>query len=680
MERKTTVMACKGILIATLWSAICVAGDLPNGNQILHSSASTNEAERIAAEIAGWLEPYRGRIGMVVNRDGDDIYMYGSFGSLQSIFSTYNITVAIYGKDKEVSFIGRLPTVVPKERRREMIEFIFRGEVEYGISPASMILEEDGRIRCQAWMPFESFTLQPKETKWRLMGSVIDKLWSFSEGVASVALGGDPEDGAGKIRRMRNFEEGEEAEAFRKSADADTKAILKRCFDKDAEVKMENSGDTWLDRYSGVGRGVRVGAINARFEDLARDIGSRYDVLPYSLVVKEGLVWNVCNVPEIVPAVIVGKIADFLMRMNENLKYSLYGIDFDTGRIWCQYALPVAVIPESDTDTPRNLYGVLIKTQPVFSVAQNSEELHSAMVKALLDGGDGQTATSGNVEDETGLAVELPLLTRMLNACDAWEAARYDLSKTNSTEAATRSRIARRKYMKYCGDNLTEEERRKEWPFDVEAFENGLAEKIVRDECGLYRVKGDCNDYDEGTTDDGNLAVNPSIRWVNRKMEAWATNVLDAAYRRLSKYEMVRLLDEKSVTDGTFGWIVGTNEYFIVQRVDEDHAFESRDYIYMRRDGDGKPKIAATFNSLPTSWAMHAVRSNMDADDTGQNNVAALMWNGVIDRGVDNFAKVKEILELTEQLEVVIENLELLEKEEARLRRRNDSPFPTVGR
>ena len=103
MERKTTVMACKGILIATLWSAICVAGDLPNGNQILHSSASTNEAERIAAEIAGWLEPYRGRIGMVVNRDGDDIYMYGSFGSLQSIFSTYNITVAIYGKRRSPS-------------------------------------------------------------------------------------------------------------------------------------------------------------------------------------------------------------------------------------------------------------------------------------------------------------------------------------------------------------------------------------------------------------------------------------------------------------------------------------------------------------------------------------------------------------------------------------------------
>ena len=68
---------------------------------------------------------------------------------------------------------------------------------EIGVSPASMILEEDGCIRCQAWMPFESFVRQPKEAKWRLMGSVIDKLWSFSEGVASVTFGGDPEDGVG---------------------------------------------------------------------------------------------------------------------------------------------------------------------------------------------------------------------------------------------------------------------------------------------------------------------------------------------------------------------------------------------------------------------------------------------------------------------------------------------------
>ena len=224
--------------------------------------------------------------------------------------------------------------------------------------------------------------------------------------------------------------------------------------------------------------------------------------------------------------------------------------------------------------------------------------------------------------------------------------------------------------MKYGDDGLTEEGRHKAWPFDVEAFERSLAEKVVCDECGLYRVKGDCNDYDEGTADDGSVAVNPSIRWVNRKMEAWATNALDAAYRRLSRDEAVRLLDAKSVTDGTFGWAVGTNEYFIIQRNDEDHAFEARDYIYMRRDGAGKPKIAVSFNSMPNSKAMYAGRSCMDADDMGQNNVAALMWNGVLNRGEDNGVKIRSLLEMAGELEVVIKNLNLLEREEELAKKR----------
>ena len=649
--------------------AFGIAASLAENAPCAQPSPSTNEAERIAAEIAGWLKPHQEKSEMVVERGVDDIYMYGSFGSLQSVFSTYGIVVAIYGKDKEVSFFGRLPTVVPQERRAAMLEFVFRGEVEYGISPASMILEDDGRIRCQAWMPFESFTLQPKETKCRLMGSVVDKLWSFSEGVASVALGGDPQDAAAKMRRISNFEGGDVAAALKKTADADTKAILARCFDKDAQITMGGTGDSWLDRFSGSG-GARVGVINARFEGLVHDIGGRYDVLPYSLVVKDGMVWNICQFPENVPDGIVGKMADILMRKNERLRYSLFGVDFDTGRMWCHYALPVAVIPEGDTDTPRNLYGVFIKTQPVTSVSRNSEELHSTMVNELLHGGGGQVATPCEAGTGMPTATELPLLTRMLEAYDAWEAARLDLSNTNAVATATRRRIASRKYMKYGDDGLTEEGRHKAWPFDVEAFERSLAEKVVCDECGLYRVKGDCNDYDEGTADDGSVAVNPSIRWVNRKMEAWATNALDAAYRRLSRDEAVRLLDAKSVTDGTFGWAVGTNEYFIIQRNDEDHAFEARDYIYMRRDGAGKPKIAVSFNSMPNSKAMYAVRSCMDADDMGQNNVAALMWNGVLNRGEDNGVKIRSLLEMAGELEVVIKNLNLLEREEELAKKR----------
>jgi hypothetical protein len=86
-----------------------------------------------------------------------------------------------------------------------MTEFIFRGEWQYGISTASIVLDDGGEVRCQAWMPFESFSLQPQETKSRLLGAVIDKLLSFSGGVASVLLGGTPAKAAAGIRRMSAF-------------------------------------------------------------------------------------------------------------------------------------------------------------------------------------------------------------------------------------------------------------------------------------------------------------------------------------------------------------------------------------------------------------------------------------------------------------------------------------------
>ena len=259
--------------------------------------------------------------------------------------------------------------------------------------------------------------------------------------------------------------------------------------------------------------------------------------------------------------------------------------------------------------------------------------------------------------------VALPLLTRMLNAHDAWVAARWNLSRTNSIETATRKRIADRKYMKCCDDGLSEERRRKAWPFDVDAFESNLAQKMVCDKYGLYCVKGECNDYREGTTDDGNVAINPSIRWMNRKMEEWATNVLDAVYRRLPKAEMVKMLDGNSVTEDTFCWNIGTNDYFVIQRLDDEQAFESRDYIYMRWNGTDEPVIVATFNSMPDSKAMFAVRSCMSRNPVGRNNMAALMWNKVVYRGVTDKNMIKMLLEAAKKagIGVATENLRMME-------------------
>lgn len=265
-------------------------------------------------------------------------------------------------------------------------------------------------------------------------------------------------------------------------------------------------------------------------------------------------------------------------------------------------------------------------------------------------------------DEDAASPIRTPLLCRMLNARNAWEDARWDMSRTNSMEAAVKSRMASRVCMRYCDDGLSEEARRQAWPFDVAAFERELAGKIARTDCGLYCVKGECNDYGEGTMDDGNVAINPSIRWMNRKMEAWATNALDGAYGRLSRGEMERMLGTASVNDGTFCWKVGANEYFIIQRVEEDSAFASRDYIYMRWDGAGEPVIAATFNSLPDAKIMSAVRSCIAGSPAGRNNLAALMWNEVVDRNEADTTVIRRFLKAAKEAgnEVAAGNLVMM--------------------
>lgn len=285
------------------------------------------------------------------------------------------------------------------------------------------------------------------------------------------------------------------------------------------------------------------------------------------------------------------------------------------------------------------------------------------MQKRQAAGGIGKERDgAARASNEIRPAVSMPLLTKMLNAYDAWEAVRWDLSNTNSLETATRQRIAAIKYMKYCDEGMDGEEQRKSWPFDVDAFESGLAQKMVYDKYGLYCVKGEYNDYDEGILEDGNVAVNPSIRWMNRKAEEWATNVLDGVYKRLAKDELERMLDAKIVNDGAFCWAIGTNEHFIIQRVDEDHGFESRDYIYMCWDGKAEPRIGASFKSMPNSKSMFAVRSCMAGNPVGRNNMAALMWNQVADRGATDVDMIKRLLKSAKKAGVVVaaDNLKIL--------------------
>ncbi|MBQ8124503.1 MAG: hypothetical protein IJ173_01320 [Kiritimatiellae bacterium] len=387
MKCPLTLKICHTLILSSAMLSGCISGNSDSGD-----ANAEAEAENIVKTISSWLEPYKGKLGTLVKREGATTYLYGSFGTFQSVFNRFHLTFVIDAEDREVQCYGYLPTIVCENRRREMIEFIFRGEFEYGLSTASMVLEDDGSVRCQAWSPFESFALQPKETQWRLIGAVVDKLLSFSEGVAGVALGGDPAEAAGEIERKSFFERMDETSALERAADADTKIVLERCFDKDDEIEVSDSGDKWLGAFARRGWDARVGIINGHFEDVVRDVGGLYDVLPYSLVVRDGMVWNICNVPDECPNEAIGEVAEALMKINQSLRCATFGIDFNTGKMWSHYAVPVSVIPSWDERPHGNLYGAFIKTKAVGSVAKNSEALHSTMVKVLLRADDAEVS------------------------------------------------------------------------------------------------------------------------------------------------------------------------------------------------------------------------------------------------------------------------------------------------
>lgn len=100
------------------------------------------------------------------------------------------------------------------------------------------------------------------------------------------------------------------------------------------------------------------------------------------------------------------------------------------------------------------------------------------------------------------------------------------------------------------------------------------------------------------------------------------------------------------------------------ESVDEDHGFESRDYIYMCWDGKAEPRIGATFNSMPNSKAMFAVRSCIAGSPSGRNNTAALMWNKVANRGETDGDMIKSLLKSAKKAGVAVaaDNLKVLDK------------------
>ena len=190
---------------------------------------------------------------------------------------------------------------------------------------------------------------------------------------------------------------------------------------------------------------------------------------------------------------------------------------------------------------------------------------------------------------------------------------------SNAVEIASRPRGE----MKFCYDLLTEDERAKVWPFDVESFEAELESKMVCDEEGLYRLKPEFAEKAGGLKEDGLVAVNPTIRWVNHKMEQWATAQLDAVCKRMDDESFCKMSGAEVMPKGTIAWDMGEEEYFVISQ--GDGAWNPRDYMFVLwRDGDD-PCVVASLDSFPNRKEGVAIRG-WRYESICINNVAVLEW------------------------------------------------------
>lgn len=261
-----------------------------------------------------------------------------------------------------------------------------------------------------------------------------------------------------------------------------------------------------------------------------------------------------------------------------------------------------------------------------------------------------------------GFDIPPSLVARMYDAHNAARDARLGADKpfdsdelfglmaygyTNAEEIAYRPRGE----MVFCADRLTEEMREKLWPFEVEAFEAALEEKMMRDKDGLFRKKPDVGE-DIPIGDDGLVASNPTIRWVNGEMEKWAIAQLDAKYSRLDDKSFSKASGYQRIPDGWFVWLLadlgGVRECFVIER--SDGAWNPRYYMELLCDDNGVT-IIASFDSFPNRREAAAMRM-FGGDIAAVHNIAVLEWMHRSSRTGMNPRRIKRYLEEAKRLEV----------------------------
>lgn len=269
-------------------------------------------------------------------------------------------------------------------------------------------------------------------------------------------------------------------------------------------------------------------------------------------------------------------------------------------------------------------------------------------------------------------AIPRSLVTRMLDAHDRsrdkhlnitndfdsselWSLA-VELKMTNAEEIARRPRGR----MKFCDDLLTDEQRQTWWPFDFEKFEAELESKLELSEEYGFRVKPEFAKLaGGGVCDDGYVASNPTIRWVNAEIESWAIKAWDKNKERLDDVQFRKLFGVEKIPEGTIAWMMNDEIAFVIQR--RDGAWNLRNYMFVFcRDGECTGPVFS-FDSFPCRKSAAAI-FQLRTSAAGLNNVAAMWWEHQCDRLRMNPETIRFLLEkaIRGGAPCAAENLEVL--------------------
>ena len=207
---------------------------------------------------------------------------------------------------------------------------------------------------------------------------------------------------------------------------------------------------------------------------------------------------------------------------------------------------------------------------------------------------------------------------------------------SNIAEIASRPRG----HMAFVDDLCTDEERRELWPFCVEAFEATLESKMKIGEQG-YQLIGE----------DGELLPrNPTVRWVNGKVEAWAIGQLDGRFKRMSAETYCKMFEEEEVPENLLAWQIDKLYYVLIESSTEG-AWNPREYVFLIWDGNRSPVVVASFGSFPNAKEATAALC-YHCDAASRHNLAVLEWQHRSHRQTMSPRRIEAFLKLAQEREV----------------------------